>query len=80
MLGPMLGFVYAGTSLLTLAYVWVCVGETTGRSNAEIEEVFLERVPVRKWETYSITIGHDGALDKEKGGVRRQKRSRSRSR
>ncbi|KAH8897608.1 putative sugar transporter [Thozetella sp. PMI_491] len=53
-LGPMLCFVYAGTTCVTLAYVWFCVGETTGRTNLEIDRFFLEKVPVRKWETHSF--------------------------
>ncbi|KAF4211712.1 hypothetical protein CNMCM6805_001991 [Aspergillus fumigatiaffinis] len=59
-LGPMLGFVYAGTTLYTLAYVWFCVGETAGRSNLEIDRLFMEKVPVRKWRTHAF------ALDTEK--------------
>ncbi|KAF0323081.1 hypothetical protein GQ607_009625 [Colletotrichum asianum] len=51
-LGPMLGFVYAGTTLFTLAYMWFCVGETTGRTNADIGRLFLEKVPVRMWDSY----------------------------
>lgn len=50
--GPMLGFVYAGTTLFTLTYVWFCVGETTGRSNLEIELFFQDHIPVRKWATH----------------------------
>lgn len=51
-LGPMLGFVYAGTTMFTLSYVWFCVGETTGRTNTEIDRFFLEHIPVRKWRTH----------------------------
>jgi len=52
-LGPMIGFFYAATALLgTLSYVWFCVGETTGRTNAEIDRFFIEKVPVRKWRTH----------------------------
>lgn len=51
-LGPMVGFVYAGTTLITLAYSWFCVGETTGRTNAELERFFIEGIPVRKWKTH----------------------------
>jgi hypothetical protein len=51
-LGPMLGFVYAGTTCITLAYVWFCVGETTGRSGLELELFFQRGVPVREWHTY----------------------------
>ncbi|KAE9575476.1 Hexose transporter HXT13 [Colletotrichum fructicola] len=51
-LGPMLGFVWAGTTIITLTYVWFCVGETTGRSNLELERFFLEKVPVRQWKRH----------------------------
>lgn len=53
-LGPMIGFVYGGTTLFLVAYSWFCVGETTGRSNADIERLFQDRVPVRQWATYTI--------------------------
>jgi hypothetical protein len=50
----MLGFVYAGTSLITLAYVWFCVGETANRTNAELDYFFHHGVPVRQWRTYQF--------------------------
>ncbi|KAI9375359.1 general substrate transporter [Aspergillus egyptiacus] len=53
-LGPMIGFVYGGTTLFLLAYSWFCVGETAGRTNADIERLFQDRVPVREWATYVI--------------------------
>jgi hypothetical protein len=53
-LGPMIGFVYGGTTLFLLAYSWFCVGETAGRSNSDIERLFQDRVPVREWATYVI--------------------------
>jgi hypothetical protein len=51
-LGPMICFVYAGTTLLTLAYTWFCVGETAGRTTTEISRFFTERIPVRQWRTH----------------------------
>jgi hypothetical protein len=65
-LGPMIGFVYGGTTLFLLAYSWFCVGETAGRSNADIERLFQDRVPVREWATYVIP-SDDVALMKNKG-------------
>lgn len=67
-LGPMLGFVYAGSTCVTFAYVWFCVGETTGRSNLEIELFFQEKIPVRQWSTHQF--GHSAIsskVDEEKG-------------
>lgn len=51
-LGPMICFVYAGTTSLTLLYAWFCVGETAGRSSIEISQFFTERIPVRQWKTH----------------------------
>ena len=65
-LGPMIGFVYGGKTLFLLAYSWFCVGETAGRSNADIERLFQDRVPVRKWATYVIP-SDDVAVMKNKG-------------
>lgn len=54
-MGPMLGFVYAGTSLTSLIWVWFCVGETTGRTNLEISMLFAEGVPARNWRTHVLS-------------------------
>jgi hypothetical protein len=51
-MGPMICFVYAGTTGLTLVYTWFCVGETAGRTSTEISRFFTERVPVRAWKTH----------------------------
>lgn len=51
-LGPMLGFIYAGTTCLALAWTWYCVGETAGRTGLEISLFFREEVPVRAWRGY----------------------------
>lgn len=51
-LGPMLGFVYAGTTILSILYIHFCVGETTGRTNLEIQMFFQHNVPVRAWKTH----------------------------
>lgn len=51
-LGPMICFVYAGTTTLTIIYTWYCVGETAGRTTDEISRFFTERIPVRQWRTH----------------------------
>ncbi|KIW58085.1 hypothetical protein PV05_02635 [Exophiala xenobiotica] len=66
-LGPMLGFVYAGTTCLTLAYVWFCVGETTGRSLLEVEMFFQERIPVQQWRHHQFTNLANGPEDSVHG-------------
>jgi hypothetical protein len=67
-LGPMVGFVYAGMSLITLAYSWFCVGETTGRTNAELERFFSDRIPVRQWESHVWADDFGSKIEAEKAG------------
>jgi len=67
-LGPMIGFVYAGTTALTLVYTWFCVGETAGRSTTEISRFFTEHVPVRQWKTHVFESLYDNEHDMEKKG------------
>ncbi|KAJ9613292.1 hypothetical protein H2200_003234 [Cladophialophora chaetospira] len=50
--GPMLGFFYAGTTMTSLAWVWFCVGETSGRSTLELTLFFDQKIPVRQWRTH----------------------------
>jgi sugar porter (SP) family MFS transporter len=50
--GPMLGFFYAGTTLTSLAWVWFCVGETSGRTTLELSLFFEQKIPVRQWRTH----------------------------
>ncbi|KAH8172118.1 sugar transporter domain-containing protein [Sarocladium implicatum] len=64
-LGPMICFVYAGTTLFTLAYTWFCVGETAGRTTDEISRFFTERIPVRQWATHVFESPYGGDREKE---------------
>lgn len=64
-LGPMVGFVYAGTTLTSLAWVWFCVGETQGRTEMEISLFFTKGVPARRWRTH--VFPGTGVLAHEKG-------------
>ncbi len=71
-LGPMLGFVYAGTTCITLAYVWFCVGETTGRSHLELELFFQERIAVKRWRVHRFDshdmVQENGIAQQRSGG------------
>ncbi|KNG82568.1 hypothetical protein ANOM_009941 [Aspergillus nomiae NRRL 13137] len=69
-LGPMVGFVYAGTTLTSLIWVWFCVAETTGRSNWEIARLFDLRVPARKWAAFPIdSMGDIDSDDPKKNPI-----------
>ncbi|RAH54695.1 sugar transporter [Aspergillus piperis CBS 112811] len=62
-LGPMVGFVYAGTTLTSLIWVWYCVGETQGRTRMEVAMFFTERVPARRWRAH--VFANRGGDEKE---------------
>ena len=64
-LGPKTGFVYTGLSFITLAYVYFCVGEVTGRTMEEINGFFRDGIPARKWRDQPRLAG---AADGEDGG------------
>lgn len=64
-LGPMICFIYAGTTSLSLVYTWFCVGETAGRTSTEISRFFTEHVPVRQWRTHVFESLYSD--DQEKG-------------
>lgn len=49
-LGPKTGFVYTGLSFVTMAYVYFCVGEVTGRTMEEINGFFRDGIPARQWK------------------------------
>ena len=61
-LGPMLGYIYAATTLLTIVWTWFCVGETATRTNLEISLFFLENIPVRAWKTHVFAEATLGAV------------------
>lgn len=61
-LGVKLAFVYAGTTCISLSYVWFCVGETTGRTLHEVSMFFHDKVPARKWRSH-LFEPHDISLE-----------------
>lgn len=70
-LGPMVGFVYAGTTAIALTWTWFCVGETAGRTNLEISLFFTQGIPVRQWRTH-VFEGQYGGVKSEKEDVEGQ--------
>ncbi|POR34959.1 hypothetical protein TPAR_04863 [Tolypocladium paradoxum] len=67
-LGPMLGFVYAGTTCLALLWTWYCVGETSGRSSLEISLFFTEKIPVRRWRHHVFPLSVEAGSNDGKEG------------
>ncbi|KAE8151357.1 general substrate transporter [Aspergillus avenaceus] len=53
-LGAMLAFIYAGTTIITLVYIYFCFGDTTDRSVLEVAMFFRDHIPVRHWRTHTF--------------------------
>lgn len=51
-LGSKVGFIFGAISALAFAFVFFCVPECKGRSLEEIDLMFLEGVPVRKFRNH----------------------------
>ena len=71
-LGPQVGYIFMVTSLISLLFAWFCIPECRGKTLEEIDGLFLEGVPVRKFRNARPTVyvpeelGLEGA---EKGVV-----------
>ncbi|OQV09908.1 hypothetical protein CLAIMM_13982, partial [Cladophialophora immunda] len=48
-LGPKVGFIFGSIALATIAYTFFCVPECRRLSLEEIDHLFLERTPIRKF-------------------------------
>jgi len=51
-LGGKITFIFFGTSLPVCLYLFFCLPEMKGRSVVEIEEMFQDRVPARKFKDH----------------------------
>ena len=68
-LGSKVGFIFATTACGAVIFSWFCIPECSGKTLEEIDELFLEGVPIRK---FGVTKGKlqdgdamDGAAGKE---------------
>lgn len=62
-LGPKTGFVYTGLCFVSLAYVWFCVGEVTGRTMEEINDFFM-KVGLSSPEREGLSVWLTDALNR----------------
>jgi len=51
-LGAKVTFIFGGLSVLCLIYLWLCQPETTGLSYDQLDWLFMNRVPTRKFKLY----------------------------
>ncbi|KAB8298140.1 hypothetical protein EYC80_001896 [Monilinia laxa] len=51
-----IGFIFAGTSTMGTLWVWLRVPETNGRKFEELDWLFQQGVPARKFKGYSVPL------------------------
>ncbi|KAJ4299914.1 hypothetical protein N0V90_005161 [Kalmusia sp. IMI 367209] len=68
-LGGKLGFIFGGLAVICLVYLWFYQPETTGRTYEELDEMFIKRVPARKFKDFRTDAQAMGEAVKEKEGL-----------
>ncbi|KAI1359769.1 general substrate transporter [Xylaria arbuscula] len=61
--GAKYGYIWAGSNLACFIFFYLFVPETKGRTLEEIDELFNNRVSVRRFKTYRTTIIDDAVKD-----------------
>ncbi|KAM5373899.1 hypothetical protein ACJZ2D_006728 [Fusarium nematophilum] len=65
-LGGKICFVFFGFSVPMCVYLYFCLPELKGRNYAEVQEMFENRVPAKKFKTYVCEVGLANETIKEK--------------
>lgn len=60
-LGGKVGFVFGGLSIPCIIFLWWYQPETAGRSYEELDEMFMKKVPARKFKSYVTEAEQRGA-------------------
>ncbi|TDZ30280.1 MFS transporter fmqE [Colletotrichum spinosum] len=69
-LGSKVGFIFAGILVLAFAFTWSCVPECKGKSLEQIDRMFNDGVPLRKFGNYKPEDMFQASTDDtEKAGV-----------
>lgn len=55
-LGGKIAFVFLGPSVPVFIYLYLCLPEMKGRSIDELEEMFQDRVPARKFKNHQCRL------------------------
>lgn len=59
-LGAKVAFIFGGLAILSLVFLWFCLPETAGRTYEELDEMFVKKVPARKFKTYQTETQAQG--------------------
>ncbi|KAL3468062.1 major facilitator superfamily domain-containing protein [Aspergillus heterothallicus] len=64
-LGAKVTFIFGGLSVICLVYLWFYQPETAGRTYGELDEMFMKKVPPRKFKAYRTDAQAMGMAVKE---------------
>ncbi|CAI7597645.1 unnamed protein product [Penicillium manginii] len=64
-LGAKVSFIFGGLCVICLVYLWFWQPETAGRTYGELDEMFMKKVPARKFKAYRTDAEAMGVAAKE---------------
>lgn len=64
-LGAKVSFIFGGLALLSCVYLYICQPETAGRTYEELDELFMKKVPWRKFKSTKTDAELKGEQAKE---------------
>ncbi|CAI7656290.1 unnamed protein product [Penicillium bialowiezense] len=68
-LGAKVSFIFGGLATLCLVYLWFYQPETAARTYAELDEMFVKKIPARKFKRYQTDAQTMGAAKQENVSV-----------
>jgi len=66
-LGAKTAFIFGGCGVICTVYLWFFHPETSGRTFEELDEMFIKRVPLRKFGKYVPEVEAIGKIMVEEG-------------
>jgi MFS transporter, SP family, sugar:H+ symporter len=64
-LGPQVGYIFLVTSTISLLFAYFCIPECFGKTLEEVDQLFLEQVPIRKFRHARPTLLSNTGLDEK---------------
>ncbi|KAK5449345.1 hypothetical protein LTS15_008887 [Exophiala xenobiotica] len=65
-LGAKVTFIFGGLSVLSIVYLWFCQPESSGMSYEMLDELFINRIPARKFKAYAKARRHGSDQERER--------------
>lgn len=57
-LGAKVAFIFGAFAVISTIYLWLYQPETSGRSFEQLDEVFIKKVPARRFKAYKTEREH----------------------